>query len=86
MYKRLTVKDLKDAIKDLPDSTLVCLYSDSEGNQKSTALDYYIEIVGRKESFEYDGTVIEFTCGDDVEGIDLEADKNKYMLLLQPSL
>ena len=82
----MTVKDLRNAIKDLPDNALVCLYSDAEGNQKATALDFFIEIVGRKESFSYDGKVYDFTCGDDVEGIDLVEDANKYMLLLQPCL
>lgn len=86
---RLTVKDLKKAMRGLPDNALICMYSDSEGNSQSTALNYYVDIVGAKhvikgtrpgeKDFVYIG-------GEEVFGVDLEKDKGVPILILVPSL
>ena len=80
--KRITVKELKQILSKFPDDAIVCLYSDAEGNEKSTMLDFFGEIVGKVyNEYEYS-----FVGGDDVYGIDLEKDKGKVLLYLQPSL
>ncbi len=84
--KRITVGELKRTLSNLPDDTIVCCYSDSEGNSKSTALDVFTEVVGEKMPFKYGDKVYEFTGGEDVEGIDLTTDKGKTLLYIQPSL
>lgn len=85
--KRLTVGDLKAILSRLPADTIVCLYSDCEGNQKSTALDYFVEQVGKKDSYTMgDGKKFEWTQGDDTYGIDLQQDNGKMLFYLQPSL
>lgn len=87
--KRITIKDLKKAISGLPDETIVCMYSDSEGNSQSTALTYYVDIVG-KEHLVKEGLPekdwFTFIGGEEVFGIDQEADKNTPILILVPSL
>lgn len=84
MFKRLTVKDLKDAIKKykLPDNTIICMYSDSEGNEQSTAFDYFVDAVGLETKLDEKYT---YVGGQDIFGIDLEKDKNRVLLILQPS-
>ena len=80
--KRIIVKDLKEILKDFPEDAIVCLYSDSEGNQMSTMIDSYKEVVGR----EYKVQGYTFIGGNDVFGIDQEKDKGKTLIFLQPSL
>lgn len=80
--KRYTVKELKSVLSKFPDDAIVCLYSDAEGNEKSTMLDFFGEIVGKV----YNEYEFSFTGGEDVYGIDLEQDKGKVLLYLQPSL
>lgn len=79
--KRVTVKDLKEILKEFPDDAIICMYSDSEGNEMSTMLDYYKEVVGQKYS-----SGCTFIGGQDVHGIDIEEDKGKTIIFLQPSL
>ena len=80
--KRTTVGDLKAILSKFPDDAIVCLYSDAEGNEKSTMLDFFGEIVGKVyNEYEYSSV-----GGDDVYGIDMEKDKGKVLLYLQPSL
>ena len=82
--KRITVGELKKKLEKLPDDAIVCCQSDSEGNSTSTCLDVFIDQVGYKHTMkEYD-----FTCigGEDIEGIDMEKDKGKYLVIMEPSL
>lgn len=83
---RLTAGQLKTLLNKIPSDAIICCYSDSEGNQKSTALDVFTEVVGEKVVEEYYGTKYEFTGGDDVMGIDVEEDKGKTVVYIQPSL
>lgn len=80
--KRITVKDLKNILKKFPDDAIVCIYSDSEGNEMSTMLGYYQEEVGK----EYKMHEYKYIGGQDVFGIDIEKDKGKKIIFLQPSL
>lgn len=84
----MTVGDLKKAIKGLPDSALVALQSDSEGNQESTLLDYFVVKIGTKHSWKIkdDGPEHYYVDGDETYGIDLKEDLGKYLLTLTPSL
>ena len=85
--RRITVKDMKTILKSLPDDAIVCMYSDSEGNSQSTALDFYVDEVGKVHKVpgnldkEY-----KFIGGEDIFGIDQEKDKGKLILILVPSL
>jgi len=79
---RITVKDLKEKLKRIPDDAIVCCQSDSEGNETSTVLDMFIEKVGLK--VDYQG--YNFTQGEGIIGIDLDKDKDRYIVILQPSL
>jgi hypothetical protein len=84
MMKVITVKDLKEKLQRIPDDAIVCCQSDSEGNSTSTCLDVEIDQVGYKHTMEgYDFT---FIGGEDIEGIDMEKDKGKYLVIMQPSL
>ena len=85
-FNRITAGHLKTLLSQVPDDTIICLYSDAEGNQKSTALDVFTEIVGEVYKEEISGHKYEFTGGDDVYGVDLETDKGKTLLYIQPSL
>lgn len=85
-FNRITAGHLRVLLSQLPDDAIVCLYSDSEGNEKSTALDVFTEIVGEVYKEEIYGHKYEFTGGDDVYGIDMEKDKGKTIVYLQPSL
>lgn len=80
--KRITVKDLKEILKDFSEDTIVCICSDSEANEMSTMLGYYQEEVGK----EYKIHEYKYTGGQDVFGIDQEKDKGKKIIFLQPSL
>ena len=84
--KRITVGELKRILREIPDDAIVCLYSDSEGNQMSTALDTFTEIVGRETEYEIKGKKYTFIGGSETYGIDVEKDKGKVVLYLQPSL
>lgn len=88
MMKRITVKQLLDYIKEhrVPDDALVCLYSDAEGNEKSTTGGIYFDRVGRKESCKYNGEWFDYTFGEDIYGIDPEKEKGQLVLILQPNL
>ena len=44
--KRVTVGELKKVLSKLPDETLISLQSDSEGNQESTLLDWFVVKIG----------------------------------------
>lgn len=82
MYKRMTIKDLKEKIKNLPDNAILCCQSDSEGNETSVCLDIFVEQVGRQT--EYQG--YKFTEGDNIVGVDLQQDKDNIVVIFQPSL
>lgn len=87
--RRLTVKDLKKAIRYLPDNTIVCLYGDSEGNTQSTALTYYYDMVGKEHLITEDlpeDQWFKYIGGEDMYGIDQEKDKDTPILILVPSL
>ena len=79
---RMTVKDLKEKLQRIPDDAIVCCQSDSEGNETSTVLDMFVEKVGLK--VDYQG--YKFTQGDGIIGVDLDKDKNRYIVIFQPSL
>ena len=85
--RRLTVKDLKEAVNVLPDDTIVCCYSDSEGNAQSTALEMYVDVVGKvhKVPDGHDNEIL-FVGGEEIIGIDREKDKGKHILIIVPSL
>lgn len=85
-FNRITAGHLRALLSQLPDDAIVCLYSDSEGNEKSTALDVFTEIVGDVYKEEINGHKYEFVGADDVYGIDVEKDKGKTVVYLQPSL
>lgn len=83
MYcEKLTVGKLKEILNFFSEEDIVCLYSDSEGNEMSTVLGYYKEVIGQK----YKQGKYTFIGGENVFGIDKEKDKGKTILFLQPSL
>lgn len=85
--KLITVKDLKKTLRGLPDDAIVCCQSDSEGNETSTCLGIFVEEVGKPMSYTYaDGKVYNYVQGDNIIGIDLDKDKGKIVVILQPSL
>lgn len=86
--KRMTVGDLKKALKGLPDQCLISLQSDSEGNQESTLLDWFVVQIGTKHSWKVtdNGPEHFYVDGDETYGVDLKEDNGKYMLVLTPSL
>ena len=85
--KMITVKDLKKTLRGLPDDAIVCCQSDSEGNETSTCLGIFVEEVGKPMSYKYgDGKVFNYIQGDNIIGIDVNQDKGKIVVILQPSL
>lgn len=80
--KTMTIKDLKEKIKNLPDDTIVCCQSDSEGNETSVCLDVFIEKVG----YVYKEDGYSWVGGENIEYLDTEKEKGKYVVILQPSL
>lgn len=85
--RRITVKDMKTILKKLPDDAIVCMYSDSEGNSQSTALDFYVDEVGKIHTVQGNlDKEYKFIGGEDIFGIDQEKDKGKLILILVPSL
>lgn len=80
--KVITAKELKETLNKLPNDTIIALQSDSEGNETSTCLDIFIERVGQK----YQQGTYSFIGGNDIYGINQEQDKDKFVLILQPSL
>lgn len=85
-FSRITAGHLRVLLSQLPDDAIVCLYSDSEGNQMSTALDVFTEIVGQEQEYDVNGKKYKFIGGSDTFGIDMEKDKGKTLVYLQPSL
>lgn len=83
---RITLKDFKNKTRGLPDDAIICMYSDSEGNEQSTCLGVYVDKVGYDHVDYYDGKKFHFIGGADIMGIDQEQDKDKILVILQPSL
>lgn len=84
--KRVTLGEFRRAIQGLPDSAILCCQSDEEGNSTSTCLKFFVDRVGRKESIKYGDKVYDFTTGDDIEGIDLNQDLDRTIIIFRPSL
>ena len=84
--KRITLGDFKRITRGLPDDAIICCQSDSEGNEKSTCLDVFIEQVCRTQKITGYGKDFNYVEGDDIYNIDLVADKDKIIITLQPSL
>ena len=84
MIQRLTVGELKKRIEKLPDNAIVCCQSDEEGNRTMVCDDVYVNKVGYVEKFHYDGKKFELVGGEDVEGIDMEKDKNIFYIIIHP--
>ena len=83
---RVTLKEFRKITENIPDEAILCMYSDSEGNTQSTCLGVYTDIVGRDASEPYKDKIFHYTIGQEIEGIDLEKDKGRYIVILQPSL
>ena len=85
--QRITIKNLKDMIRGLPDDAIVCMYSDSEGNSQSTALEFYVDEVGKVHTVQDNlDKEFKFIGGEEIFGIDQEKDKGKALFILVPSL
>lgn len=85
--KRVTVGELKKVLSKLPDETLISLQSDSEGNQESTLLDWFVVKIGDEHTFNtVNGQSYTYKDGDETMGVNMEKDKGKYLLVLTPSL
>lgn len=84
--KRITLKDFRNITRGLPEDSIICCQSDSEGNEISTCLNVFTGQVGKDVSMTYCGETYHFTDGEDVIGIDLDKDKDKVIITLQPSL
>ena len=84
--KRITLGEFKEITRGLPDNAIICCQSDSEGNEKSTCLDVFIEQVGKPQQVTGYGNDFNYVEGDDIYNIDLVADKDRVIITLQPSL
>ena len=85
--RRITVKDMKTILNKLPDDPIVCMYSDSEGNSQSTALEFYVDEVGKVHTVQDNlDKEFKFIGGEEIFGIDQEKDKGKTLLIMVPSL
>lgn len=80
---RVTLDDFRKMTSKMPGDSILCMYSDSEGNSQSTCLGVYTDYVGRVEKITDSYT---YTTGAEIYGIDLESDKNRPIIILQPSL
>lgn len=83
---RVTLGEFRKAIAGLPDNAILCCQSDSEGNQTSTCLNFFIDQVGRHEPIKVQDKVYEFTVGDDIYGVDMIKDHERTIIIFQPSL
>jgi hypothetical protein len=84
--KIITVKDLKEIVKTMPEDTIVCCQSDSEGNSTSACMGIFVEMVGRKHIIEEHRHNFTYIGGSDIVGIDQEKDKGKHLVIFQPIL
>lgn len=84
----MTVKELKQIIKNLPDDAILCCQSDAEGNEQSVCLDVFVDKVGLKHNYAMDdnGKVLSYLGGEDITGIDMQKDDGKILVIFQPSL
>lgn len=82
MIHRLTVADFKKFIKEnhIPDDALITIMSDEEGNSESVTCELYCDVVGRTEQMVFGP----YTSGADIQGIDLENDKNRIYVTIRP--
>lgn len=84
--KRITLGDFKRITRGLPDDAIICCQSDEEGNEISTCFDVFVEVVGTKKDYDDGVTKFSYVEGDNIYNIDLENDKGKVIITLQPSL
>ena len=84
--KRITLGDFKRITRGLPDDAILCCMSDEEGNEISTCFDVFVEIVGTKKDYDDGVTKFSYVEGDNIYNIDLEKDKGKTIITLQPNL
>ena len=80
--KQVTVKALKVLLDQVPDDTIICCQSDSEGNETSVCLGVFVETVGKEHQIDS----YKYVEGDNIIGVDLERDKGKTLIIFQPSL
>jgi hypothetical protein len=80
---RLTVKDLKEAMKGLPNDALVMISSDCEQNNVSPLKAIDTGKIGGTWCFE--DPEDNFTEGEDFIGINMKKDKYKDYIILIPS-
>lgn len=80
--KQVTVKALKVLLDQVPDDTIICCQSDSEGNETSVCLGVFVETVGKEHQIDN----YKYVEGDNIIGVDLEQDKGKTLIIFQPSL
>lgn len=84
--KRITLGDFKRITRGLPDDAIICCQSDSEGNEISTCYDIFVEVVGTQKNYDDGVTKFSYVEGDNIYNIDLENDKGKTIITIQPSL
>ena len=84
---QMTLKELKQIIKNLPDDAILCCQSDVEGNEQSVCLDVFVDKAGLKHNYDMkDGNVLSYLGGEDITGIDMQKDNGKILIIFQPSL
>lgn len=84
--KRITLGDFKRITRGLPDDAIICCQSDEEGNEISTCFDVFVEVVGTQKNYDDGVTKFSYVEGDNIYNIDLEKDKGKTIITIQPSL
>lgn len=80
MIERLTVGQMKRALKNVPDDAIISCWSDEEGNRDTVCMSVGVYKVGRKRQIQG----YKYIEGEETIGIDLEADKGKTLVTFQP--
>lgn len=85
MAKFITVKELKEIIKDLPDDAIVLGSSDEEGNTISPIFDYHIGVIGKRiiQRDTNGAFITEYDDGDDFLKVP-SSEKGKQYIVLYP--
>lgn len=82
----ITVKDLKNILKDVHDDAIVMVSSDEEGNTISPMFQFDTGVIGTEYSCTIEGTKIVVHSGEDFCDIDYEKNKGKQFVIIYPTL
>lgn len=82
--RKLTVQSLMNVLKTLPRDAIVFVASDSEQNEVSLMMDISVGELGKK--IEFDDGKFSYIDGDNFHGVDMDVDKGRPYVIINPTL